>query len=99
MGDLSDMADLDRWLRCDAGKKRLEEIRAFFMGRTVVDVEFGNEVQHVGVTITFTTGDKAGVEMSELTLDHLKEEFRVEMLEEYYRDYPDRRPTTEKEEG
>ena len=92
MGDLSDMSDIDRWLRCTAGKKRLDEIRASMVGKTVASVEFNNDVNSVLVTITFATGESVEVFMPELMLDALKETFRAEIEEEYFKDYPDRRP-------
>ncbi len=92
MGDLSDMADIDRWLRCNNGKKRQDEIRAMLTGKTVSNVEFSNDVNAVLVTITFATGESIECFMPELMLDALKETYSAEIQEEYFRDYPDRRP-------
>ena len=93
MGDISNMHDVSRYLRCDAGKKRLEEIRALFVGKTVAEVSFSNDVDSVLVTITFTSGENVELFLPELMLDAIKETFGAEIQEEYYRDFPERRPT------
>jgi len=102
MGDLSDVRDVDRFLRCESGQRKLGEIRAMLAGKTVKEVEFSNDVNSVLVILTFTTGEKVELFLPELMLDALKETFRAEIQEEYYRDYPDRRPKPEegdKEDG
>ena len=96
MGDVSDMRDVDRFVRCEGGQRRLGEIRAMFVGKTVKEVEFTNDVDCVLVTLTFESGEKVELFLPELMLDALKETFRAEIQEEYYRDYPDRRPKPEK---
>jgi hypothetical protein len=68
------------------------------VGKTVASVEFNNDVNSVLVTVTFATGESIEVFMPELMLDALKETFRAEIQEEYYCDYPERRPTNRKEE-
>ncbi len=98
MGDYSDSRDVDRFLRCEAGVKRLDEIRAMFIGKEVSGAEFSNDVDAVLVTITFATGESVECFLPELMLDALKETFRAEIQEEYYRDYPERRPTKERSE-
>jgi len=91
MGDLSDSNDIDRVLRCEAGRKKLDGIRAVFKGKEVSGVEFSNDVNAVLVTIAFTTGETLECFMPELMLDALRDTFRAEIEEEYYRDFPDRR--------
>ena len=92
MGDYSDMRDIDRFMRCEAGQRRLGEIRAMFVGKTVAEVEFSNDVDSVLVTLTFATDEKVELFLPELMLDALKETHRAEIQEEYWRDYPERRP-------
>ena len=96
MGDFSDMRDIDRFLRCNGGKRRLEEIRAMFVGKTVAQVEFSNDVDSVLVTISFTTCESIECFLPELMLDALRETFQADIQEEYWRDYPDRRPNPER---
>lgn len=92
MSDLSDMNDIDRFMRCETGQRKLGEIRSLFVGKAVAEVEFSNEIHAVGVTLTFASGEAVALVLPELMLDALKEEFRAEIREEYYRDYPERRP-------
>ena len=92
MGDYSDSRDVDRFLRCKSGMKRLTDIRAMFVGKTVAKIDFSNDVDAVLVTISFATGENVEVFMPELMLDALKETFRGEIQEEYFKDYPERRP-------
>ena len=95
MGDYSDSRDVDRFLRCEAGVKRLDELRAMFIGKEVSGVEFSNDVDAVLVTITFATGENIECFLPELMLDALKETFRAEIQAEYYKDYPERQPKPE----
>lgn len=95
MGDICNLRDIDRAMRCNSGRKRLEEIRAIFVGKTVDKVEFSNDIDCILLTLTFTTGDSVECTMPELMLFALKETYEAEIREEYYRDYPERRPKTQ----
>ncbi len=96
MGDFSDMRDVDRFMRCDAGRKRLAEIQAAFVGKTIARTEFSNDVDSVLVTLTFDSGECIELFLPELMLDALRETFEAEIREEFFKDYPDRRPNQEK---
>ena len=96
MGDFSDMRDVDRFMRCDAGRKRLAEIQAAFVGKTIAKVEFTNDVNSVLATLTFESGESVELFLPELMLDALRETFQADIQEEYWRDYPERRPNQEK---
>ena len=92
MGDYSDLRDICRVMRCDSGKRRLDEIRASLIGKTVAKVDFTNDVDSVLVTLTFTTDEIVECFLPELMLDALRETFHAAIQEEYWRDYPERRP-------
>ncbi len=96
MGDYADIRDIDRFLRCDGGRRKLDEIRAALIGKTVAKVEFTNDVDSVLVTLTFESGESVELLLPELMLDALRETFHAEIQAEYYLDYPDRRPNQEK---
>lgn len=96
MGDFADMRDIDRFLRCEAGQKKMVEIRALFTGKTVTEVAFSNDVDSVLVGLTLDSGEHVELFLPELMLDALKETFEAEIREEYFKDYPDRRPKPEK---
>ena len=96
MGDYSDMRDVSRFMRCDAGRKRLADIQAALIGKTVTKVEFTNDVDSVLVTLTFNTDESVELFLPELMLDALRETFEADIQEEYWRDYPDRRPNQER---
>ena len=44
MGDLSDMNDVDRFLRITQGKEHLDSLRKALTGRRITDVTFSNEL-------------------------------------------------------
>jgi hypothetical protein len=90
------MRDVDRFLRCNGGIRRLDEIRAALVGKTVAKVEFTNDVDSVLVTLTFDSGESVELFLPELMLDALRETFQADIQEEYWRDYPERRPNQEK---
>jgi hypothetical protein len=90
------MRDIDRFLRCTAGKQRLDEIQAAFVGKTIAKVDFTNDVDSVLVTLTFDSGESVELFLPELMLDALRETFQADIQEDYWLDYPDRRPNQEK---
>jgi hypothetical protein len=90
------MRDIDRFLRCDGGKGRLDEIRAALVGKTIAKVDFTNDVDSVLVTISFTTDESVELFLPELMLDALRETFQADIKEEYFKDYPERRPNPKK---
>jgi len=96
MGDYSDMRDIDRFLRCTGGKQRLDEIRAALVGKTVAKADFTNDVDSVLVTLTFESGESVELFLPELMLDALRETHGAAIQEEFFKDYPDRRPNQEK---
>ncbi|NUM53477.1 MAG: hypothetical protein HUU46_07525 [Candidatus Hydrogenedentes bacterium] len=92
MGDACNMADIERFMRSKAGKKHLREIRKMLKGHTVVDVSFSNEVCCIATTIHLDDGESFVVFQPSLEVDALRDEFSDVLQEEYYRDFPERRP-------
>lgn len=95
MGDLSNMADVERFLRCDAGKQHLQEIVEMLKGHTIVDVTFENDVHCVSTTLHLDDGETFDIWQPSLDVDVLRDEFSDEIQEEYYKDYPERRAKEE----
>jgi hypothetical protein len=92
MGDLSDMNDIDRFLRCEAGKKHLESLRSQLVGKRITDVTFSNEVFGIMTTLHLDNGGTFLVLDLSLTIETLRDEFPEAIEEEYYKDYPERKP-------
>lgn len=92
MGDLCDVNDCDRFMRSSQGKAHLDEIVAMLKGRTITDVTFSNEVHHVMTTLCLDDNSEFIVFQPSLEVDALREEFADAIREEYYKDYPERRP-------
>lgn len=92
MGDASDMADIDRFMRSEEGNKYLENIRAGLRGRMIVDVSFGNEVHCIATTLHLDDGNVFEAQQSEHEVDALRENFREAIEREYFKDFPERRP-------
>ena len=91
MGDICDMSDCDRFMRSNTGKAHLDEIVAMLKGRTIVEVEFSNEVHYIATTLQLDDGESFVVFQPSMEVDALREEFAEAIDEEYYKDYPERR--------
>ena len=96
MGDLCNMNDIDRFLRCRKGKAHLKKIVAMLKGRTITDVTFSNEVHCVVTTLCLDDDTTFVIHQPSLDVDALREEFVDAIQEEYYVDYPERRPERDK---
>lgn len=92
MGDVCNMADIERFMRSEEGKTHLNEIRELLKGRTILDVTFANEVWCVSTTIHLENGETFVIFQPSLDVEALRETYTEIIKEEYYRDYPDRRP-------
>jgi hypothetical protein len=86
------MNDCERFLRSEMGKAYLDEITAMLKGRTIADVSFSNEVQCIATTLHLDDGTTFDLWQPSLDVDALREQFAEVIEEEYYKDYPDRRP-------
>jgi len=93
MGDIANMNDCDRWMRSDEGQAHLEDIRQMLVNRTITDVSFSNEVHYVATVLHLNGGDTFFVMQPSLEIDALREQFGETIEREYYRDYPERRPS------
>lgn len=91
MGDLSNMNDLERFLRSSEGQAHLEEIRSMLKGRTITDVTFSNEVNFIETTLSLDDGESFVIYQPSLEVDALRGEFADVLRREYYVDYPERR--------
>jgi len=94
MGDLCDMNDCARFLRSTEGRKHLASLRSKLVGRRITDVSFSNEVFGIMTTLHFDDGGTFLVLDLSLTVETLRDEFPEAIEEEYYKEYPDRRPET-----
>ena len=92
MGDLCDMSDCDRFMRSTTGQAHLDEIVTMLKGKTVTDVTFSNEIHYIATTLHLDDGETFAVFQPSLEVDALREEFADAIEEEYYRDFPERRP-------
>jgi hypothetical protein len=92
MGDACNMADIERFMRSEIGKGHLETIRATLQGHTIVDVTFTNEISCIATTLHLSDGESFVVFQPSMDVDALREEFADTIEDEYYRDFPDRRP-------
>ena len=94
MGDLCDANDVARFMRCEAGKNHLESLRSQLLGKQITDVTFSNEVFGIMTTLHLDDGGTFLVLDLSLTVETLRDEFPEAIEQEYYKDYPDRRPET-----
>jgi hypothetical protein len=92
MGDCANLADIERFMRSTDGKTHLAEIEAMLKGHTIADVSFSNEVWTVATTLHLDDGETFVIYQPSLEVDALREQFAETLQEEYYKDFPDRRP-------
>ena len=92
MGDLCDMNDCGRFLRSREGKRYLENIKNQLVRRRVTDVTFSNEVFGIMTTLHLDDGGTFLVLDLSLQVEVLRDGFPEAIEEEYYKDYPERRP-------
>ena len=92
MGSISDMNDVDRFLRSREGKEHLEGIRRSLKGKAITEVDFSNEVTGVAIVLYLDDGSSFVATQPELDVDVLREDFAEALEREYYKDYPDRKP-------
>ena len=92
MGDLCDMNDVGRFIRSAQGKRHLESLRSQLVGRRITDVTFSNETFGIMTTLHLDGGGTFRVLDLSLTVETLRDEFPKAIEEEYYKDYPERKP-------
>jgi hypothetical protein len=94
MGDLCDVNDVGRFMRSTQGREHLESLRSQLIGRRITDIAFSNEVFGIMTTLHLDDGGTFLVLDLSLTVETLRDEFSEAIEEEYYIDYPERRPQT-----
>ena len=92
MGDICDMNDLERFMRSSEGKEYLEEICQMLKGRTIVEVDFTNEVHFIASTLHLDDGGTFFITQPSLEVEAIREQFEEALEREYYVDFPERRP-------
>jgi len=92
MGDICNMNDLERFLRCPEGQEHLDEIHQKLVGKRVLSVEFTNEVHHIGLNLLLDDGETIELTDPSLDVDALRQSHAEVLDREYYRDHPDQQP-------
>ena len=96
MGDIRDMNDCERFYRSKAGQAFIEENTAMLKGRTIVDVSYSNETQCIATTLHLDDHSQFVVFQPSMDVGILREDFADAIEEEYFKDYPERRPKGKK---
>ena len=92
MGDASDHADIDRFMRSAEGKTHLDEIRRMLVGRTIKDVVFSNDTHFITTLLHMDDGETFVVFQPSLKVEAIQEQFEDVLEREYFEDYPERKP-------
>ena len=92
MGDIANMNDIERLLRSPEGQAQLEEIRQMLRGRTIIDVDFSNEVHAVATHLCLNNNETFVIYQPSLDVEAIREQFEEVLEREYYVDFPERRP-------
>jgi len=95
MGDICDMNDLERFMRCPEGKEALGEIRKMLIGRKITEVEFTNEIHCIGTSLHFDDNEVFVLFQPSLDVGVVRMEFGEVIEREYYVDFPERKPSKE----
>ena len=93
MGDISDMHDLERFMRSPEGLAHLEAIRQKLTNRTILGVDFINEVHFIAISLSLDNGGTFSVTQSSLEVETLRIAFEEAIEREYFVDFPERKPT------
>ena len=92
MGDASDMADIERFMRSPEGEAHLKEVREMLQGHTIREVSFENDVHFITTTLHLDDGGAFVVFQPSMEIGAIRGEFEDVLEREYYVDYPERRP-------
>ncbi len=76
MTDSCEINETSLFMASDEGKMFLEGIRAHLKGRTIVEVEFADNTEGIGITLMLDDGDTFSFNDEELSLDVLYQQFR-----------------------
>lgn len=91
MGDASDMSDIDRFIRSKAGIDMLAKLQSRLCNLTIRDVYFGNGTDRLVVELLLSDGQRFRANDHAFDLESLRLEHEALLVEEYFRDYPERR--------
>lgn len=91
MGDLSDQADLDRFLRSPEGRAELAEIWKTLVNQRITNVHFTNQVHFIGIGIALEDGNVFACQLPGYEVEALRERFGKVLDREYNKDYPERK--------
>ncbi|GMV90924.1 MAG: hypothetical protein AMXMBFR82_07020 [Candidatus Hydrogenedentota bacterium] len=89
MGDVCDHNDLERFLRSPEGQEHLEGFRRTLIDRSIVDVEFSNEIHAIVLTLHLDNGESFALCQASLEVDAIRKEFSEVLEREFKEDYPD----------
>ena len=92
MRDISDMKDIDMFLKSRKGRAYLKKMVRMLKGRTITDMTFSNEGRCVATTLTLDDGSHYVVYDPSLAVYELREKFGEAIEEEYYKDKEDAKP-------
>jgi hypothetical protein len=95
MGDVCDCNDLERFLRSPEGEKVLEGLRNMLEKRTIIGVEFSNEIHAIAMTLHLDNGEAIDLYYPSLEVDGIREEYPDVLEREFHRDHPDRVPSNQ----
>lgn len=92
MGDASDFADVERFMRTPEGKRVLDRFARGVTGKTVREVHFQNNTAGVGVALAFGDGDllDLGEATDAFSVGSLRERYMRILEREYRKDFPGR---------
>jgi len=90
MGDIADMNDIERFMRSAAGLRLEKNLLERMSGKTIVSVRFINSVNRIEMEILLTGGEK--IQATVMGVDEIRAEYENVLTEEYYKDYPNRKP-------
>ena len=92
MGDGSDHADVNRFMRSKEGKHCLEQFRAGLLGKRIIEVELMHSSTGVTVLLIFDDGDMLDLleTINAFAVETLRERYKMVLDREYYVDFPGR---------
>lgn len=93
MGDVCDCNDLERFLRSPEGEEVLKGLRKTLEKRTIIGVEFSNEIHAIAMTLHLDNGEAVDLYHPSLEVDGIREEHPEVSEREFHRDHPDRVPS------
>jgi hypothetical protein len=94
MGDASDYADVDRFMRSREGQRALDQFQQSLLEKVICDVTFCHLSTGVSVTLHFTDGGHLDLTVVEqaFSIESLRDRYKRVLEREYYIDFPERKP-------